>query len=66
MYYFAYGSNMNIKHLQKYLMNCNALIIGIANLENYEFKYQKIKNDYKCRKSRANIIIYSNFYFINF
>ena len=56
MYYFAYGSNMNIKHLQNYVKDCNAMVVGIGLLNNYIFKYQTIKNDYSCRRSRANIV----------
>ncbi len=43
MYHFAYGSNMNINELKKYL-NSDIKIIGVGYLDNYIFKYRKIKN----------------------
>ena len=56
MYYFSYGSNMNINHLQDYINNTNTVIVGIGELENYIFKYQTLKG-YNCskKKSKANI-----------
>lgn len=56
MYYFAYGSNMNIKNLEKYLKNCNALITGIGELKNYSFRYNRQNNSFPTKKSRANIV----------
>ena len=43
MYHFAYGSNMNINELKKYLKS-DIKIIGVGYLDNYIFKYRKIKN----------------------
>ncbi len=43
MYHFAYGSNMNIDELKKYLKS-DIKIIGVGYLDNYIFKYRKIKN----------------------
>ncbi len=43
MYHFAYGSNMNIDELKKYL-NSNIKMIGVGYLDNYIFKYRKIKD----------------------
>ena len=43
MYHFAYGSNMNINELKKYI-NSDIKIIGVGYLDNYTFKYRKIKN----------------------
>jgi len=56
MYYFSYGSNMNINHLQDYINNTNTVVVGIGELKNYIFKYQTLKG-YNCskKKSKANI-----------
>ena len=35
MYYFSYGSNMNINHLQDYINNTNTVVVGIGELKNY-------------------------------
>jgi hypothetical protein len=43
MYHFAYGSNMNMNELKKFLNN-KIKIIGVGYLDNYIFKYRKIKN----------------------
>ena len=43
MYHFAYGSNMNTNELKKYLKS-DIKIIGVGYLDNYIFKYRKIKN----------------------
>ena len=43
MYHFAYGSNMNINELKKYLTS-DVKIIGVGYLDNYIFRYRKIKD----------------------
>ena len=43
MYHFAYGSNMNTDELKKYLAS-DIKIIGVGYLDNYIFKYRKIKD----------------------
>ena len=43
MFHFAYGSNMNTNELKKYLKS-DIKIIGVGYLDNYIFKYRKIKN----------------------
>ena len=40
MYHFAYGSNMNIFELKKYLCDKDFKIIGPGYLENYIFTYR--------------------------
>ena len=42
MYHFAYGSNMNINELKKYITS-DVKIIGVGYLDNYIFRYRKIK-----------------------
>ena len=42
VYYFAYGSNMNLQEMKKYVNN-NMKIIGIGKLHNYIFKYRVFK-----------------------
>ena len=42
MYHFAYGSNMNINELKKYTTS-DVKIIGVGYLDNYIFRYRKIK-----------------------
>ena len=42
MYHFAYGSNMNINELKKYITSY-VKIIGVGYLDNYIFRYRKIK-----------------------
>ena len=42
MYHFAYGSNMNIGELKKYITS-DIKIIGVGYLDNYIFRYRKIK-----------------------
>jgi len=51
MYYFAYGSNMNISELKKY---CSCKNIGSGYLNNYIFRYRLIKNKLSI-KAKANI-----------
>ncbi len=41
MYHFAYGSNMNIYELKKYLDENDFSIIGDGYIENYIFCYRK-------------------------
>ena len=40
MYHFAYGSNMNIFELKKYLCDADFKIIGPGYLDNYIFTYR--------------------------
>ena len=42
MYHFAYGSNMNINELKKYITS-DVKIIGVGYLDKYIFRYRKIK-----------------------
>lgn len=44
MYHFAYGSNMNIFELKKYLCDSDFKIIGPGYLENYIFTYRSFIN----------------------
>lgn len=53
MYYFAYGSNMNVVKLKKYLCNAKFNIIGSGYLNDYIFTYR----NFTTRKlsAKANI-----------
>ena len=62
MYYFAYGSNMNKKHLDDYLGHNNAMFIDTGILKNNIFMYQGIKNHLNikgkadiCRRKGSNV-----------
>ena len=56
-YYFAYGSNMNLQEMKKYVNN-NMKIIGIGKLHNYIFKYRVFKN--RRLSGKANIEKHKN------
>lgn len=45
MYYFAYGSNMNKKHLDDYLGQDNAVFVNTGILKDNIFMYHGIKNN---------------------
>ena len=53
MYHFAYGSNMNIFELKKYLCKNDFKIIGSGYLENYIFTYRTFNN--RKLSAKANI-----------
>ena len=53
MYHFAYGSNMNIFELKKYLCEKNFKIIGSGYLENFIFTYRTFNN--RKLSAKANI-----------
>ena len=53
MYHFAYGSNMNIFELKKYLCEKNFKIIGPGYLEDYIFTYRTFNN--RKLSAKANI-----------
>ena len=53
MYHFAYGSNMNIFELKKYLCDSDFKIIGPGYLENYIFTYRSFIN--RKLSGKANI-----------
>ena len=53
MYHFAYGSNMNIFELKKYLCDKDFKIIGPGYLENYIFTYRYFIN--RKLSGKANI-----------
>jgi hypothetical protein len=53
MYHFAYGSNMNIFELKKYLCDKDFKIIGPGYLENYIFTYRSFIN--RKLSGKANI-----------
>jgi len=44
MYYFAYGSNLDLNHFSKYIPKKYIKIIGIGYINNYIFKYRTLKN----------------------
>ena len=54
MFYFAYGSNMNINELKKYCPCKNIKIIDTGYLDNYIFRYRTIQGKKKI-KAKANI-----------
>lgn len=54
MFYFAYGSNMNIFELKKYCNVSDITIYGKGFLNNYSFSYVNIKNK-KHLKGKATI-----------
>ena len=56
-YYFAYGSNMNLKEMKKYVNN-NIKIIGVGKLHDYIFKYRIFKN--RRLSGKANIEKHKN------
>ena len=58
MYHFAYGSNMNINELKKYILCKNIIIVGIGYLDNHIFRYRYIKN--RKLSAKANIEPYKN------
>ena len=53
MYHFAYGSNMNIFELKKYLCDSDFKIIGPGYLENYILTYRSFIN--RKLSGKANI-----------
>ena len=53
MYHFAYGSNMNIFELKKYLCDSDFKIIGPGYLDNYIFTYRKFTT--RQLSAKANI-----------
>jgi len=54
MYYFAYGANLDINYLAKYISNDNIYIVGSAYIDNYILKYRNLNID-KIRSGVANI-----------
>ena len=40
--YFAYGSNMSIKHITKHCFKNNIKVIGIGYINNYIYRYRSI------------------------
>ena len=58
MYHFAYGSNMNINELKKYILCKNIIVVGIGYLDNHVFRYRYIKN--RKLSAKANIEPYKN------
>ena len=58
MYHFAYGSNMNINELKKYILCKNITIVGIGYLDNYIFRYRYIKN--RKLSAKANVEPHKN------
>jgi len=45
MYYFAYGANLDINYLAKYLSNDNMCVVGSAYIDNYILKYRSVSID---------------------
>jgi len=54
MYYFAYGSNMDINHFFQYICKSNVKIIGGGYVSDYIFRYRRI-NVPQLRSGVANI-----------
>ena len=54
MYYFAYGANLDINYLAKYVRIDDVYIVGPAYIDNYILKYRNINID-KIRSGVANI-----------
>lgn len=70
MYYFAYGSNINLNEIKLYLPKQSFIVIGPAYVENYVFKYRKLLNNKKKSgvsniEKRNNSKTYGILYFIN-
>ena len=69
MYYFAYGSNIDLYHFTKYISKEQIKIIGPAYLPNYILKYRKIsvskkKSGVANIEKRANSRTYGIIYYI--
>ena len=60
MYHFAYGSNMNIFELKKYLCKNNFKIIGSGYLENYIFTYRTFNNRKLSAKANIETVSYTH------
>ena len=54
MFYFAYGSNMDINHFYKFISKDCVKVIGNAYIDNYILKYRNIKTS-RLRSGVANI-----------
>ena len=54
MYYFAYGSNMDINHFFQYICQSNVKIIGNAYIDDIIFRYRRV-DTVKLRTGVANI-----------
>lgn len=54
MYYFAYGSNMDINHFFQYICQKDVTIIGGAYVDDFIFRYRRVDTP-KLKSGVANI-----------